>query len=343
MKKLSLCLAAALLCAARSAALAEETLVALNKTDGSASLIDPATGTTRCVLATGQGPHEVAISPDGRWAIVADYGDQTAGRTLTVIDLAARSVARTIDLGEYRRPHGLAWSGTSGRLLVTAEVQAALLEVDVERGTVLRAMPTEAQASHMVAATPDGTRAFVANIASGSVSAIDLVSGKLLARITTGAGCEGIDVSPDGRAVWTANREAGTVSVIDAHSLALVATLEAPGFPIRIKLTPDGKRALVSCAEAGEVVVFDVAERELVASIGLAPLADEARAGHMFGQAFGDSPVPIGIQIHPDGQTAYVATTSIDRVAVLDLASLSLRQSFATGRQPDGLGFASRP
>lgn len=342
--KLRLFLALALVWASSPAARAEETLVALNKTDSTASLIDPATGATRAVLSTGQGPHEVAIAADGRLAVVSDYGAEVPGRTLTVLDLEARRVARTIDLGDYRRPHGLAWIGKSSRLLVTAEVQAVLLEVDVEQGKVVRAIPTRANASHMVVATPDGTRAFVANIASGSVTAIDLARGEILASVETGAGCEGIDVSPDGRQVWTANREAGTVSVLDARELTVLATLEAPGFPIRVKLTPDGKRALVSCAEAGEVVVFDALERELVASIGMHPLREEeAGDEHMFGQAFGESTVPIGIQVHPDGTTAYVANSGVGRVAVLDLASLALRGSFETGQQPDGLGFASRP
>jgi sugar lactone lactonase YvrE len=286
----------------------------------------------------------VAVSSDGALAVVSDYGAEVPGRTLTVIDLRERRVTRTIDLGDYRRPHGLAWIGKSARLLVTAEAQAALLEVDIEQGKVVRAIPTRANASHMVAATPDGSRAFVANIASGSVTAIDLAQGELLASIETGAGCEGIDVSPDGREVWTANRDAGSVTVLDARELSVLATLEAPGFPIRVKLTPDGKRALVSCAEAGEVVVFDVHERELVASIGMHPLR-EGTAGdeHMFGQGFGESTVPIGIQIHPDGTTAWVANSAVGRVAVLDLGGLALRESFQAGRQPDGLGFASRP
>lgn len=321
----------------------QRTLLVLNKSDHSASLIDPESGATRHVVPTGRGPHEVAVTADGRLAVVADYGDETPGRTLTVIDVEEGAVARTIELGEYRRPHGLAWIGASGRLLVTAEAQAALLEVDVERGLVVRAMPTGARASHMVAALPDGSRAFVANIASGSLSALDLATGELLAEVATGAGCEGVAVTPDGAWVWTANRAADTLSVVDARTLAVVATLDAPGFPIRIQITPDGRRALVSCADAGEVAVFDVAERELVGGIGLRLLAEAGTDEHMFGEAFGQSPVPIGIQIAPDGRTAWVANSSVARVAVIDLESLTLRGSFETGRQPDGLGYSSLP
>ena len=50
------------------------TLVVLNKAEASASLIDCATGRELAKLPTGQGPHEVAISPDGKTAVVGDYG-----------------------------------------------------------------------------------------------------------------------------------------------------------------------------------------------------------------------------------------------------------------------------
>jgi DNA-binding beta-propeller fold protein YncE len=89
-------------------------LVVLEKDSARARLIDPATGATLASLPTGPFPHEVAVSPDGRLAVVADYGAQEPGRTLTVLDLAARRVARTVDLGAYRRPHGIVWLPPAG-------------------------------------------------------------------------------------------------------------------------------------------------------------------------------------------------------------------------------------
>ena len=59
------------------------TLVVLNKAEATASLIDLASGEVRATLPTGVGPHEVAISPDGKLALVADYGQQTPGSSLT--------------------------------------------------------------------------------------------------------------------------------------------------------------------------------------------------------------------------------------------------------------------
>jgi DNA-binding beta-propeller fold protein YncE len=91
------------------ALVAQGTLIVLNKAEASASLLDATTGTVVATLPTGTGPHEVAVSPDGRWALVANYGAGEGGRSLTVLDVPARRVERTIDLGDYRRPHGVAW------------------------------------------------------------------------------------------------------------------------------------------------------------------------------------------------------------------------------------------
>ena len=47
------------------------TLVVLNKSEHTASLIDPASGKTLAKLPVGRGPHEVIVSPDGRLGVLA--------------------------------------------------------------------------------------------------------------------------------------------------------------------------------------------------------------------------------------------------------------------------------
>ena len=198
------------------------TLIVANKAEATVSLIDLASGKIVATLPVGTGPHEVAVSPDGRLALIANYGTGAQpGSSLTLIDIPSAKVVKTIDLGEYRRPHGMAFIGND-RALVTSEANKALLEVDVAAGKVVRALPTGQEISHMVAVTPDGSRAFVANIRSGSITAFDLKEGKKIADVQTGAGAEGIAVTPDGRQVWVTNREADTVAVVDADRKSVV-------------------------------------------------------------------------------------------------------------------------
>ncbi len=314
-----------------------ETLAVVNKSDASVDLIDPSSGRSRATLPTGNGPHEAAISPDGATLVVSDYGTRVEpGSSLTVIDLATRRVVSTVDLGEPKKPHGLAWLGTQ-YLAVTAEGSGELLIVKPREGKVVRAVPTGQEISHMVAVNPEGNRAFVANIGSGSVTAIDLQTGQKIKDIPTGAGAEGIAFRPGSREVWVTNREADTLSVIDADRLTVIATLPCAGFPIRIAFSPRGARAIVTATRSGEVVAFDPqARRELLRKKLDLSVVAEAK-DRLFGDRFAGSPAPVGLLFTPSGRRAYVAATQSDRVIEIDTESLDVVRVIETGREPDGM------
>lgn len=317
------------------------TLIVLNKSDATASLIDPASGATRLLLPTGQGPHEVAVSPDGKTAVVADYGGQTPGNTLTVIDLTDGTVRSTINLEANERPHGLQFVDGNTRVIVTIETRNRLLVVDLEKGRVIKSIDTAAAGSHMVVAAPDGKRAYTANIGDGSVSVLDLETGRHVKTIATGAQCEGIDISPDGSEIWTSNRQADTLSIIDTESLEEVAEIPCGRFPIRLKFTPDGSRVAVSNAESSEVVVFDASTRKEVGRIAIDFDVVDAAGARLFGDAFAGSATPIGVLITADGKRAFVAAANADVVTLLDLEQLAVLRGYTTGNEPDGLGWTS--
>lgn len=313
------------------------TLIVLNKDGASASIIDRSGGNELTRVETGRGPHEVAVSPDGKIAVVGNYGQQQQpGHTLTVIDLTSQSIIKTIDLEKYHRPHGIAFLLDGKRVAVTVEVEQKLLIVNIDSGIVEMAIDTNARTSHMVVLSPDANRAYVSNIGSGSLTVIDLEAATRIKTIETGQGAEGLDISPDGLEVWVSNRDADTISIIDTQSLAVVETLKCATFPIRLKFTPDGKRVLVSNARSGDVAIFDVKKRAEITRIVMAkdwkpPAGQE--------DLFRQGPVPIGIMIPPDGKHAYVANTNVNLVTVIDLQTLIITDRLTAGDRPDGLGY----
>lgn len=330
----SLILTAGLLAGSLEAA----TLVVANKAEATVSLVDVQSGKVMAALPVGTGPHEVAISPDGRLALIANYGAQQPGSSLTLIDIPSAKVLKTIELGEYKRPHGITFLGQD-RALVTSEASKNLIEVDIAAGKVTRAVPTGQEVSHMVAVAPDGSRAFIANIGSGSMTAVDLKAGKKLSDVQTGAGAEGIAITPDGKQVWVTNREADTVTVLDASTLKVVKSFEAASFPIRAEATPDGKRVLVSLAKSGDLAVFSTAGPALESRIKLEAAAASDQEGRLM-PGFGNSSVPIGIEIAPDGKRAYVAHANADQISVIDLAAGKKVGSLTAGKEPDGMGMS---
>jgi YVTN family beta-propeller protein len=312
-------------------------LVVVNKSDDTVTILNAASGTVTATVPVGKGPHEVEVLADRRTAAVSNYGKAgEPGRTVTLVDVDRGVALGTVDLGEGTRPHGLE-ALADGRLLVTAEGTKELLLVDPAARKVLTRIPTGREVSHMVVAPHDAKAAYVASIGSGTVSAADLVSGRIAKDLATGAGAEGIDLTPDGREVWVVNREANTVSVVDATRLEILATLPAPKFPIRVKVTPDGRRALVSCAQSGDVAVFDVKSRKEVKRIPMDREAVPGSEARVFSTRFGKSPVPVGLLIAPDGRKAWVASTNADVISVIDLDKLEVVGRLTAGKEPDGL------
>ncbi len=313
------------------------TLVVANKSEATASLVDLGSGEVRVTVATGNGPHEVAVSPDGMLAVVGDYGTRDApGSSLTVVDVAAGEVVQTVDLGEHRRPHGMRFVGPR-KLVVTTEASRSLLLVDIEARKVERVLPTDQEISHMVAVTPDGGRAFVANIGSGTVTALDLRGRSAPVHVATGEGAEGVAVTPDGAQVWVTNRAEDTVTVLDATTLETVATIDSPSFPIRAVATPDGQHVLVTGARSDDVTVFATDPPRLERRIAFDLGDDVVVEDRLFGDRFGSSSVPIGIVVDDSGKRAYVAHANGDVISVVDLESWEVVGLLRAGAEPDGM------
>ncbi|MEP6768694.1 MAG: beta-propeller fold lactonase family protein [Acidobacteriota bacterium] len=320
-----------------------DVLVVLNKTDNTASILDAKTGDSLATIPVGVGPHEAEVLPGGRVVVVSNYGTrEKPGRTLSVIDLQNLAPAGTVPLPEGARPHGLK-ALSANRLLVTAEGLKELLVAEPLKRRLVGRIPIGREVSHMVAAPSSGLTAWVANIGSGSVTAVDPASGKVIAEIPTGPGAEGIDVRPDGAEVWVVNREANTISVIDAARRDVVATIPASDFPIRVKFTPDGRRALVSCARSGDVAVFSVSERREIGRISMDAAPETGADGRPRAGRLQKSSAPVGLLIAPDGRRAWVSCTEADEVAVLDLDALKVVARWKAGREPDGLAGAFVP
>jgi DNA-binding beta-propeller fold protein YncE len=285
---------------------------------------------------TGKAPHEIAVAGNGRFALVSNYGRETSGNTLSVLDLVGGKPTRSIDLGEHGAPHGLRLLPGDKRALVTTEGSASLLIVDVERGAVERVIEVGEGTGHMVALSPDAKTAYVTKINAGTLSRVDLVSGLKTHERAAGKGTEGVAVSPDGKEIWVTNRQEGAVTVHDPASLALRRRMSSKGFPIRVVFTADGRYALVTNATAANLAVFDARTKLRVATIEL------AEPGVSYNQSMlGDTAMPIGAVIDPTRQRAYVAISGGDRIAVIDTREWKVVGHWPAGREPDALGLVT--
>jgi len=307
------------------------TLVICNQQEDNVYLASLVDGHIAKKIVVGVGPHETAVSPNGKLIAVSNYGNKEPGKSITIIELPAGDVVKTIDLGEYKRPHGIAWLAND-RLICTNEMPGNVVLVEVDHGKVEKAIPTAGKLSHMLALSPDKKRVYTANVITKNVSAIDLPSGKLLWQAPAEEGSEGIGISPDGMQVWTANREKNSVTMIETASGTVLKNVSCPGTPYRVQFTPDGKYALVPCPSAGELAVFDAKSGAVVKRIPV------NRGSEKFQAANGDpNPGPVGITVNPNGRFAYCAVFWSFAAAVVDLRSMSVVGKIEAGKSPDGI------
>jgi YVTN family beta-propeller protein len=298
-------------------------LLVLNKDDATLSIIDPTDGRTVWQIGTGDGPHEVAVSADGKTAFVSNYGSgRTPGTSLSVIDLVARR-ERRVPVAPLMDPHGLFVS--EGKVYFTAEANRAIGRYDPSTDEIDWVMETGQGTTHMVMASADGARLFATNITGDSVTIMERSDDGppdwTVTTVPTGPGPEGFDLSPDGRELWAAQSSDGAVSIIDIAKKQVVATFDiGTRRSNRLKFTPDGGHVLVSDLDAGDVVIVDAAERRVIKRLRLGAQ-------------------PEGILVTPDGSRAYVAVNGDDRLAIIDLASFDVTGSVATGGGPDGMAW----
>ncbi len=298
-------------------------LVVLNKTENTLIVVDPATLKIVARAPTGAGPHEVTVSADGKLAFVGNYGAQTPGSSLSIVELATQK-ERKVDLGALRRPHGMVEGG--GRIWFTAETNRAIARYNPGSGEIDWIMGTGQNGTHMLVLSKNQSKIFAANIGSDSVTAFEQATGPQgqtvwqITQIAVGKGPEAIDLSPDGSELWTAHSRDGGVSLIDVATKKVKATLP----PLtkrsnRLKFTPDGKHVLISDLDAGDLVVLDVATRK------------EIKRLHLGG-------TPEGIQVAPDGSRAFCASTNANTVFVIDLKTLEIADKIETP-SPDGMAW----
>lgn len=283
-------------------------------------------------FATGQGPHEIVVSPDNRFALVSNYGAATPGSSITVIDLRSGRT-RTIDLGEHTRPHGMRLLPGHKRAVVTTEGSRKLLLVDVAAGRVEHAIDLGDGRGHMVALASDGDVAFVTKIDEGTLSRVDLKARAKTHEVAAGAGAEGVAVHPASGEVWVSNREAGTVTVHDPATLAIRHTIASPGFPIRVVFTADGRHALAANARAATLSVIDTDRKQVAHTVALSR-PDAQYRDTMLGRAA----LPIGVIADPKRPRVYAAISGGDEIAVIDTTQWKVVDHWKTGREPDALG-----
>ena len=297
-------------------------LVIANQKEHTVLVVDPDGRRELARVVVGVNGHEVMVSKDGRFAYVPIYGNSGVGRpgtdgsTIDVVDLQGRKLAATIDLGKPLRPHRAEW-GPDGMLYVTAELGNAVDVLDPATRKIVAEIPTGQKESHMLVISPDGRRAYTANVGAGSVSVLDLAKRSLVTTIPVAKMVQRISISPDGKRVFTHDQDAPRIAVIDTATNKIANWIEVPSSVYASEPTTDG-RWLVTLTRNAAAYVVDLQSMKVAHTLKISDGGSE-------------------ILIRPGGDVAYLSGTGAGKIDVLDLHTWELQKPIELTPGVDGM------
>jgi DNA-binding beta-propeller fold protein YncE len=287
-------------------------------------------------------PQAVAITPDGRLAVVSapnryDHAERKVifDTFLQVVDLEAQPprVVAKVELGSH--PQGVAIN-REGTLLLAATVGGELAVLPIEGKTVRLADKLRLSDRRLagVSFTHDGKTALVTLRDEGGTAVVEVDDGKVALgreRVSTGVAPYAVDVSGDGRWAVVGNAGlgglAGTAGKLagDADSFTLIDVsrrpfravrhVTVPSIPEGVAISPDGRWVAVQAMdgsnltpdnpgrhERGRVLLFAVRDDGTVEPAGDLPGGEAAQ-----GIVFASDGRHIVVQFNVEHQLAFYA------------------------------------
>jgi VCBS repeat-containing protein len=235
------------------------------------------------------------------------------------------------------RPSASAAPSSSGRLLVANKGDHTLSVIDPETGKTLASVAENGVTGHEVAASLDGTRAYVPIYGSGGVGGsgtngsllrvIDIARGEIVGTVDFGKGVRPhcVQVGPKTGRIYVTTELLQAITVIDPVSLKVIGTIPT-GRPEShmLALSQDEKRGYVVNVGSGTISILDLEKRELVAVV---PVSSDCQR----------------IALSTDGRWVFTADQTQPRIAVVDTEKQKVADwialpstGFGTTTTPDG-------
>ena len=287
--------------------------VALSARD-SVALFDAGTLERVATLPVGKTPHEIAASPDGRRAYVADARDTS----ITVIEAhGTPRVAATWGLPDSIRVHDLSASADGRTVWAVSGGRQIALELDAATGRVRRRFALSRPGSWLIDARGATDPVVVAHLEGAAVTVIDPVTGRQSVLEAREGEIDAV-ANPGGDQVWSVNMRDGQVTVYDRRSGRTLSREHAGSEAGRVLFTPDGRTVLVVASGDSALVALDARTRQRV----------------------GAARVPRGpkvLALSADGRRAYLTHPEGETLTMVDLATMAVLRTVPVPGTPDGV------
>jgi YVTN family beta-propeller protein len=216
-------------------------------------------------------------------------------------------------------PYGIAISA-KGKIYVTRIASNTLAFATGENRTFSGSITVGTTPAHVVF-NPLGTRAYVTNQSSNSVSVVDVATAHELAQIPLDNNAFNLIVTKDGKKVF-ATTASGKVYVINTATNLKVDSLQLPPVTNGLALSPSGNTVYISSRDGGTVTSIDTRTHAVLGTL-----------------TTGGRPQRLAVSL--DGKEIYIANEDLG----LDIWSLTTKtritsvamDAYGLGLTPDGV------
>lgn len=308
----------------------QDVLLLVEKCSHCFSYYDIDSGERLFSLALPDFPHEFVVDSQNRFAYIGHYGVETSGHLgaggtrIFQVDIAARTLARTIDIAPFNRLHGMQMDA-QGRLFALSEDRAQLVVLDQPATDTAprRAVPTGGIKSHLFALTRDGQTAYAMNLLSHTVTRIKPFDATVApVACAPGEKPEGYALSEDEQTLFVTCRWSNTLCAIDTATMQVKYRAPSRDDATRLYLYRDGRLVVTNYGARSLSVVDPATLREL------AHIQMDARA--------------IALSFHPTRPLAFVSQDN-DKLGYFNMETLQFDRWIPTQREPDVSRVVSLP
>jgi YVTN family beta-propeller protein len=295
-----------------------------NSYSNTLSVIDLAENRLVASYPTGTAPVNPTFNRDWSKLYFANVKDGT----LSVVDAKAGTIAATMSAGGPH-PSGLRFL-PDGRHLVISYIGEKVTEagslgiMDLDSGKLVKTIPVGAQ-SERFDITPDGKRAYVANLVAQTVSAVDLEKGAVVATIPSPEKFPfNVLVSPKGLRAFVATVMGNSILEIDTSTNTVLSTIRTAPGPNGMTFTPDGDNILITAIYAGRLQAYNLSAKVV---------SDGSFVGLL----------PGFIRLAPDGLKGIFVRPYGRQVSIFDGTTLQVIQNIETGIGPSTVAICGNP
>lgn len=275
-------------------------------------------------LPSGHAPVNPTFNRD--WTKI--YVSNAQGGTLTVIDAKTSKVVDTIPAGGPK-PSGLRFLPDGRHLVISflgekTSDAGSIGIMDLQTRQLIKNIPVQAQ-SERFDITPDGKRAYVANIVGGSISVVDLDKGEVVETIPSPEKLPfNVLVSPKGLRAYVANVMGNTILEIDTTTNKVIQVIKTAAGPNGMTFTPDGDNILMTNVYAGRLSSYN---------LSMKVVSDGQFVGLL----------PGFVRLAPDGLKGIFVRPYGRSVSIFDGASLQIIKNIETGIGPSTVAICGNP